>query len=252
MTGKKRHIGNDFVNIVFNDSGLPFDFDTFPSQFNYVYIVITPASRATFAATREAAEWRREGLSGPQPFYTVQVISKPGFPEISPASEPKMVSLAALPSFVRLLALNASVFSMVWENRAGGEHVSFWRSRLQEIRRLREKHLAIAKAAAEAAASNGNQSQPQQQQQQQQPQNQAQQLQQQQQAEVSRPSSTVRDSLTSLRRTSVATFFTTTTSSEQPSHRSSTISASNATADTETGNSGPEWVMDSVDFSRWA
>ncbi|KAH8179585.1 rap/ran-GAP domain-containing protein [Sarocladium implicatum] len=254
LAQKKKHIGNDFVNIVFNDSGLPFDFDTFPSQFNYVYIVITPACRATFAATRAAAEWRREGLSGPQPFYTVQVISKPGFPEISPASEPRMVSLAALPSFVRLLALNASVFSMVWEKRTGGEHVSSWRSRLREIRRLREKHVAIMKAAAEAAAGGGTQGQGQQQQQQQQsqPQGQVQQLQQQQQNEASRPSTSVRDSLTSLRRTSVATFFTTTTSSEQPSHRSSTISTSNATTDTETGANGSEWVMDSVDFSRWA
>ena len=39
---KKRHIGNDFVNIIFNNSGLPFDINTFPSQFSAVYITITP------------------------------------------------------------------------------------------------------------------------------------------------------------------------------------------------------------------
>ena len=39
---KKRHIGNDHVNIIYNESGLPFDFNTFASQFNYVNIVITP------------------------------------------------------------------------------------------------------------------------------------------------------------------------------------------------------------------
>ena len=39
---KKRHIGNDFVNIIYNESGLPFDFNTFASQFNYVNIVVTP------------------------------------------------------------------------------------------------------------------------------------------------------------------------------------------------------------------
>ena len=45
---KKSHIGNDFVNIIFNNSGLPFRFDMFPSDFNFVYIVITPESRASF------------------------------------------------------------------------------------------------------------------------------------------------------------------------------------------------------------
>ncbi|KAK0392379.1 hypothetical protein NLU13_1874 [Sarocladium strictum] len=245
LSQKKKHIGNDFVNIIFNDSGLPFEFNTFPSQFNYVNIVITPASRTTFVAAREAADRKREGLSGPQAFYMVHVLSKPGFPEISPASEPKMLSSEALPTFIRLLALNASVFSMVWETRHGGEHVSSWRSRLREIRRLREKH--ISKLATENANNPSTQAQHGQQMQQ------PPQLYQQQQSDASRPGSSVRDSLTSLRRTSVATFFTSTTASEQASHRSSTISTSNATADTETGtNSGLEWIMDSVDFSRWA
>ncbi|KAL2212178.1 tuberin [Sarocladium strictum] len=249
LAQKKKHIGNDFVNIIFNDSGLPFDFDTFPSQFNYVNIVITPASRTTFVAAREAADRKRDGLSGPQAFYMVQVLSKPGFPEISPASMPKMLSGAALPSFIRLLALNASVFSMVWENRQGGEHVSSWRSRLREIRRLREKHSLKPVDAAGASATFG---QPQGQQIPQSGQGQQSQ-QQQQQSDSSRPSSSVRDSLTSLRRTSVATFFTSTTASEHASHRSSTVSTSNATADTETGtNGGLDWIMDSVDFSRWA
>jgi Domain of unknown function (DUF3384)/Rap/ran-GAP/Tuberin len=52
---KKRHIGNSFVNIIWNDSGLDFKFDTFPSAFNYVYIVLTPESRADFVAQRMAS-----------------------------------------------------------------------------------------------------------------------------------------------------------------------------------------------------
>ncbi|KKY39555.1 putative tuberin [Diaporthe ampelina] len=122
---KKRHIGNDFVNIIFNDSGLPFKFDTFPSEFNYVNIVITPESRASFVATREhGAQQQDEGENaealnkrGYTPFFKVQVMSKEGFPEISPCAATKMVSLKALPDFVRLLALNASVFSLVWAHR---------------------------------------------------------------------------------------------------------------------------------------
>lgn len=132
-TNKKRHTGNDFVNIVFNNSGLPFRFDSFPSAFNYVYIVISPESRASFVDTRH-------NPSKQDQFYKVQVMSKRGFPDISPAAETKIISGTNLPAFVRLVALNASVFSLVWANREGGEHVSSWRNRLREIRRLRERH----------------------------------------------------------------------------------------------------------------
>ncbi|KIV98655.1 uncharacterized protein PV09_09569 [Verruconis gallopava] len=130
---KKSHIGNDFVNIVWNESGQDFQFDTFPSAFNYVYIVITPESQPSFTFSSDEAH--------PQDhFYKVQVLSARGFPEISPAAESKLLSVKALPDFVRLLALNASVFSLVWQNREGGEHFSPWRNRLREIKRLREKY----------------------------------------------------------------------------------------------------------------
>ncbi|KAK7427971.1 Tuberous sclerosis 2-like protein [Neonectria magnoliae] len=225
---KKRHIGNDFVNIVFNDSGLPFKFDTFPGDFNFVHIVITPASRASFIATRDSP------LGGGQPFYRVQVMSKPGFPEISPASETKMVSLTALPGLIRLIALNASVFSQVWANR-DGEHVSSWLSRLRAIKRLREKYApkpgnltpSVSQSSSVGSAA------------------------QQQGDSLSRPGSTVRDSFISLRRTSVATYFT--SASEQTSHRSSTLSSSTTTNDTEVGTvQGLDSIVESVDFSKWA
>ncbi|KAG5924107.1 hypothetical protein E4U42_004747 [Claviceps africana] len=230
-TLKKRHIGNDFVNIIFNDSGKPFKFDTFPSQFNYVNIVIAPASRASFIASRWTSAF---GGSRDQPFYRVQVLSKPGFPEISPASETKMISLKALPGFVRLVALNASVFCHVWNTREGGEHISSWSGRLREIKRLRERYgpkAATSAAPSPLPASSSHQGQF---------------------SESSRHSSSVRDSFTSLRRTSVATFFTST--SEQTSHRSSVLSTATSTNDTETGQNttGIHSLVDSVDFSKWA
>ena len=216
--GKKRHIGNDFVNIIFNNSGLPFSFDTFPSDFNYVNIVITPESRASFVATR-----LRSQLNSRSAFYKVQVMSKPGFPEISPASETKIVSLAALPGFIRLLALNASVFSLVWANREGGEHVSSWRNRLREINRLRDKHgpkQPSSNPTSPPGIANG----------------------------LSHDVRNIRDSLNSLRRTSVANFLA--NSSESTSQRSSILS----TAETEVGPGGgaEESVIDGLDFSRWA
>ncbi|KAL4967350.1 putative GTPase activating protein (Tsc2) [Aspergillus stella-maris] len=125
---KKSHIGNDFVNIIFNHSNTPFNFDTIPSQFNFFNIVISPVSRLTA---------QKKTASPENMFYSVKVMSKPGLPEISPAASPKVISGKNLAPFVRILALNASVFSLVWNSE--GEHMSSWRNRLREIKRLRER-----------------------------------------------------------------------------------------------------------------
>ncbi|MCJ1293850.1 Tuberous sclerosis 2-like protein [Xylographa carneopallida] len=137
---KKSHIGNDFVNIIFNDSGFPFKFDTFPSQFNYVNIIITPE----FPLGRQ-----NPGVDGPsvkdlpvqpkQVYFTIQTQSHPSFPNLSPAASYKLLPLKYVASLVRQIALNASVFSNVWANREGGEHVSSWRNRLREIKKLRAR-----------------------------------------------------------------------------------------------------------------
>ncbi|KAK4451882.1 tuberous sclerosis 2 protein [Podospora aff. communis PSN243] len=239
-TQKKKHIGNDYVNIVFNDSGLPFRFDMFPSQFNYVYIVITPTPRLSFVSAREGSGRRQEENNQSSPFFMVQVMSQPGFPEISPAAEPKLVSLKALPGFVRLLAINASVFSHVWANREGGEHISPWRNRLQEINRLRERYgpklypspsppPSSLGGAVTGGVLTANQGQP----------------------ENSRPVSGVRDSFSSLRRSSVATFFTSGSADQAlQSHRSSMLSTA-TTENTEIMPNGAEALVESVDFSKW-
>ncbi|KAK4127599.1 hypothetical protein N657DRAFT_566077 [Parathielavia appendiculata] len=285
---KKRHIGNDYVSIVWNDSGMPFKFDTFPSQFNYVYIIITPTPHLPFVASRMTQE---EGTSR---FCMVQVMSKEGFPEISPCAEPKMISLKALPSFVRLLALNASVFSLVWANSDTGEHVSSWRERLRQINVLRMKYRpsrgqgvtpspppgAIATPVPGATTGSvlsvvssgggGHGAHHHQYHHQQQPAGQG----------MSGPGggaavaagggggpgtdvnaagvggitsprlTGMRDSFSSLRRASVATFFTSATSGEQ-SHRSSMLSTV-TTENTEVLQpSTAEALVDSVDFSKW-
>ncbi|KAI9839019.1 MAG: Tuberous sclerosis 2-like protein [Thelocarpon superellum] len=237
-TNKKRHTGNDFVNIIFNDSGLPFRFDTFPSDFNYVNIVITPESRASFVGTR-----MRDHEVQKQ-FYKVQVMSRPGFPEISAAAESKIVSGQSLPAFVRLLALNASVFSLVWANREGGEHVSSWRNRLREIVKLRDKHAGSPTASSVATTPTGPPSSAG------------------TGASVSGlgmagpllgsrldHSIAQRDSL-SARRASAATFF----SEGLGSHRSSILStAATATTETDSQDKGDvESLADGFDFSKWA
>ncbi|KAF7717660.1 Uncharacterized protein PECH_002960 [Penicillium ucsense] len=143
---KKRNIGNNFVTIVFNRSNLPFNFDTIPSEFNSINIVITPCSKIAYDESGALI-----GESDPEKlFYTVKVMSKPGYPDVSPAATPKVISGKNLAPFVRILALNASVFSLVWNNK-GGEHASSWRTRLREIKKVRERALAAQAQNAETA-----------------------------------------------------------------------------------------------------
>jgi hypothetical protein len=220
--GKKRHIGNDFVNIIFNNSGNPFNFNTFPSEFNYVNIVITPESRPSFVATRD-----RSSVDPNTSFYKVQVLSKEGFPEISPASETKILRLKALPDFIRLLALNASVFCLVWANRHGGEYISSWRSRYREIQRLREKY----KNASSSTTSPPGTA----------PQGQA--------PSTTDSSRSVRDSFTTLRRTSVANFLANINDHDRPARPPSTAESEN---ESKHGQGDDENMVAQLDFSKWA
>ncbi|KZZ87507.1 Rap/ran-GAP [Ascosphaera apis ARSEF 7405] len=140
---KKRHLGNDFVNIIYNRSNQPFNFHTIASQFNFVNIVICPVSRIS------DAERVREN-EGPENFddwfFIVKVMTKAGMPDLSAAAVPKVISAKNLPVFVRLIALNATFYSSVSSSR-GGEHISSWRNRLREIKRLRNR------ASSQAAES---------------------------------------------------------------------------------------------------
>ena len=162
-TSKKKHIGNDFVNIIFNNSGRSWDIDNIPSEFNHVNIVIAPEARASFVETRlnvstlESTETSSKEDSRPTSpsierkrdpyaslYYKVTMLTKPGIPAMSPAHTTKIISGASLPAFVRLLALNASSFAQVWINResagGSGEPPSSWRSRLKEIAKLRDRY----------------------------------------------------------------------------------------------------------------
>ena len=163
---KKRHIGNDHVNIIFNRSGLPFRFDTFRSQFNYVNIVITPASPSSkdgfqamkrhdaynLTSTQKGTASEPGSASEPWPkpaYYKVHVLTAPGFPTISPASDPKVISKERLPDLVREIGLNACIFSQAWlERDSGAEQPSSWGSRRQQIIHLRDR---VIQKAAEAA-----------------------------------------------------------------------------------------------------
>jgi hypothetical protein len=146
---KKRHVGNDFVNIIFNRSNRPFNFETILSQFNSINIVITPVCRIAESDFSHDPDTARDYSKS---FFVVRVMSKPGLPELSPASTPKVISGKSLAAYVRILAINASVFSLVW-NREGGEHISSWRNRLREIKRLRDRVMTSRTSSVDASES---------------------------------------------------------------------------------------------------
>ena len=149
---KKGHLGNSFATIVFNRSGQQWDFDNLKTQFNFVTIVLEPADRgpgdnnasADASLPENASELQSLSIqdeSMPQ-FYQVQVLTKPGLPNISPAATPKIVSAANVARFVRMLAINGVVFSKVQESIRQGdkEFPSEWRERLQQIKALRARY----------------------------------------------------------------------------------------------------------------
>ncbi|GAA6034407.1 hypothetical protein JCM8097_002710 [Rhodosporidiobolus ruineniae] len=167
-TLKKRHIGNDFIKVIFNDSGGEFAFDTLPGDFNFVNIVIQPHTPA-------GNPWIGPGMSNNTEFFKVSMQCRPGMPEVGPLGTFKMVTGASLPHLVRQLALHSNIFAQVFlasvgfeQARPAGstgkthriEYSSNWRKRLQQIKLLRQRVLAAQGADAATAAGEGGRTGP--------------------------------------------------------------------------------------------
>ena len=82
------HIGNDYVTIVYNDSGQEYNFGTIKGQFNYVSIVIEPLDHNLNKIVIKAKD---------------DVIEQTGI------MEPRIISDRKLAILVRQLALYANV-----------------------------------------------------------------------------------------------------------------------------------------------
>ncbi|KAF1806835.1 hypothetical protein FB192DRAFT_1317196 [Mucor lusitanicus] len=151
-SAKKRHIGNDYVSIVYNDSGMDYAFDTLPSQFNFINIVVSPHSIST-----EAVSPTHALIGAENSFFRVEMQRRPDMPDIGPLSEPKLVSAQSLPGFVRQAAIHANIFAQVfWQSAGAGgkrEYVSHWRERLKQIQRVKER-LAGKSASTTPATPN--------------------------------------------------------------------------------------------------
>ena len=149
---KKALIGNDWVRIIWNESGLEYDPQTIRTQFNYVSIVISPNSRG-------GAELGSINAIDTI-FYRVSLQCIEGLPNFAPVGDGQLVSAAVLPNFVRILALHCSLVSQIFVatgDRQSGQsfnYTSNWVSRLQHLERARTKiETEIAKAASPESAN---------------------------------------------------------------------------------------------------
>ncbi|KAL4062624.1 hypothetical protein V8B97DRAFT_2012527 [Scleroderma yunnanense] len=149
---KKMHIGNDYVRIVWNDSGRPYRFDTLATQFQFVNIVIEPHSLgaiAAFSNFRPPNPHIPPGTSAPgsvqahEPdieYFKVTVQRAPGMRDFTPIGSFKLVSAEKLPLLVRQLSLIADRFASVFERTNRDEEevevITNWRQRLQVVKRF--------------------------------------------------------------------------------------------------------------------
>jgi len=143
---KKRHIGNDYVRIVWNDSGLPYAFDTLSTQFQFYNIVIEPHSWGTISAFSNDAHENE--------YFRVTVQTASGMTECTPVGHFKIVSALNLPFYVRQLCVMADCFTSIFSTTAHDtqrvEIITNWNARLDAMGRFK-KQAADVWAAREKA-----------------------------------------------------------------------------------------------------
>uniref|UniRef100_A0A8C7L773 TSC complex subunit 2 n=1 Tax=Oncorhynchus kisutch TaxID=8019 RepID=A0A8C7L773_ONCKI len=134
---KKRHIGNDFVMVVYNDSGEEYKLGTIKGQFNFVEVIIKPLDYGSNLVTLQC----RKDLEG-----------------LVDTSVVKIVSDQNLPLLVRQMALHANMASLVHQYRANPSdaYASKWLARLRHIKRLRTRsHSSQTKQSSYQQVSGG-------------------------------------------------------------------------------------------------
>lgn len=120
-TAKKRHIGNDFVMIIWNEGGKSYERNTIPGQFNLVQILIEPLQQTSSPSYSDCSfkvsVWFRPDITVPLPL-------------------PVIVSGVSLGSFVRQISVYYNMIAQVFTS---GEASSNAKERLRQIKRLKSR-----------------------------------------------------------------------------------------------------------------
>jgi tuberous sclerosis protein 2 len=125
---KKSHIGNDYVVIVWNESGRPYSLDTISGQFAFVAVVIEPED---------------------DEYLAVEMLSKKQIDKWF-ALRHAVVSDSSAPVLCRQMAIQAQLGSHIWtEDDHGNEpYVGRVVNRFQNIRRIRNKYSSAGSSSA--------------------------------------------------------------------------------------------------------
>ncbi|KAI0031031.1 hypothetical protein K488DRAFT_52957 [Vararia minispora EC-137] len=146
---KKRHIGNDFVRIVWNDSGAPYRFDTLSTEFQFCNIIIEAHSLGAIAAFSNSQHENE--------YFRVMIQRAPGMSDFAPVGDFKLISAENLPLLVRQLSLLADWYSSIHRHAVhcpGQEMETNWRARLRALKRFAAQQLA--KKSVEPASVPGD------------------------------------------------------------------------------------------------
>ncbi|CAH1389862.1 unnamed protein product [Nezara viridula] len=118
---KKTHIGNNYVTIVYNDSGEEYNFQTVKAQFNYAVVVVEPLDLGTNQIIVKAKEELHQHINH---------------------TEYKVVSDHSVAILARQLAVHSNLASMIscrLNSPSREPYASNWLERLRQIKRIRLK-----------------------------------------------------------------------------------------------------------------
>lgn len=130
FTMKKRHVGNDFINIFWDERDEDtFPFDIIKSQFNFMNVVIRPVSVS-------------------EDLFKVKVYRARGVPGIFSTCHFKIMHGNRLGAYVRHLVTLTNTFAHIWHETSALDHCSTWSRRAGHIESIRGKAGALAMGAS--------------------------------------------------------------------------------------------------------
>lgn len=116
---KKRHIGNDYVTIIYSDNENTYDIETLKGEFNYVYIIIYPMRNDTNRVE-------------------VLVRNNIPLPHFGPLKRFQIVSDSNLPNLIRLTSIHAYIAVNSY-NYLNKKFKTNWEERLRQIQTIKER-----------------------------------------------------------------------------------------------------------------
>lgn len=123
---RKRHVGNDLVNIFYHESGLPdFNFNIIKSQFTFISIVISPQ---TSRPKQDISE-----------HYKIKVYRRTGTPGLLSCTHFKIIRKPNLARYVRHVCLIANDLAQKCYYNHSPDACSIWGVRCKHLSTIRER-----------------------------------------------------------------------------------------------------------------